>query len=210
MTRLRRCSVRWYRHLSRLQRPVLLTPLGSTTQQGSRPTTIHSSIERRCLFSRFTPPPDAVPVTVLLKPTYPVFHSVIVTPTLPGVPSSLPPRLGMTRYEIRKLQRSRLRGNFTAVEQDLLADATEVECPDSSLYELLQQRNVNTCCKRWRSKDDYGSFGWVIGTNHEVIWDCEGTARGSPMQSYRAEGYGRMSLLLFLTHYIRYHNIDGG
>jgi hypothetical protein len=25
------------------------------------------------------------------------------------------------------------------------------------------------------------------------------------MQSYRAEGYGRMSL--FLTHYIRYHNI---
>jgi hypothetical protein len=27
------------------------------------------------------------------------------------------------------------------------------------------------------------------------------------MQSYRAEGYGRMSLLLFLTHYIRYHNI---
>jgi hypothetical protein len=32
--------------------------------------------------------------------------------------------------------------------------------------------------------------------------------RGSPMQSYRAEGYGRMSLLLFLTHYIRYHNIE--
>jgi hypothetical protein len=28
------------------------------------------------------------------------------------------------------------------------------------------------------------------------------------MQSYRAEGYGRMSLLLFLTHYIRYHNIE--
>jgi hypothetical protein len=27
------------------------------------------------------------------------------------------------------------------------------------------------------------------------------------MQSYRAEGYGRMSLLLFLTHYIHYHGI---
>ncbi len=27
------------------------------------------------------------------------------------------------------------------------------------------------------------------------------------MQSYRAEGYGRMSLLLFLTHYIRFYNI---
>jgi hypothetical protein len=33
-----------------------------------------------------------------------------------------------------------------------------------------------------------------------------GTARGHPMQSYRAEGYGRMSLL-FLTHYIRYYGI---
>jgi hypothetical protein len=54
---------------------------------------------------------------------------------------------------------------------------------------------------------EYGSFGWVIGTNDEVIWECEGTARGYPMQSYRAEGYGRMSLLLFLTHYIRYYNI---
>jgi hypothetical protein len=29
--------------------------------------------------------------------------------------------------------------------------------------------------------------GWVIGTNDEVIWECEGTARGYPMQSYRAE-----------------------
>jgi hypothetical protein len=27
------------------------------------------------------------------------------------------------------------------------------------------------------------------------------------MQSYRAKGYGRMSLLLFLTHYIRYYGI---
>jgi hypothetical protein len=27
------------------------------------------------------------------------------------------------------------------------------------------------------------------------------------MQSYRAEGYGRMSLPLFLTHYIRYYGI---
>jgi hypothetical protein len=27
------------------------------------------------------------------------------------------------------------------------------------------------------------------------------------MQSYRAEGYGRMSVLLILTHYIRFYNI---
>jgi hypothetical protein len=93
-------------------------------------------------------------------------------------------------------------------EQDPLAQATEVNCPDSSLYELLKQRNVNILvASDGGKKDDFGSFGWVIGTKDEVIWDCEGTARGYPMQSYRAEGYGRMSLLLFLKHYIRYYNI---
>jgi hypothetical protein len=56
-------------------------------------------------------------------------------------------------------------------------------------------------------KDDYGFFGWVIGTNQGVIWDCKGIARGYPMQSYRTEGYGRMFVLLFLTRYIRYYNI---
>jgi hypothetical protein len=93
-------------------------------------------------------------------------------------------------------------------ERDLLAHATEVCCPDSSLYELLQLWNINILvASDGGHKDDYGSFGWVIGTEHEVIWDCEGTTRGYPMQSYRAEGYGRMSLLLFLPLYIRYYNI---
>jgi hypothetical protein len=81
-------------------------------------------------------------------------------------------------------------------------------CPASSLCELLQQTNVNiVVASDGGHKDDYGSFGWVIGTKDEVIWDYEGVARGYPMQSYRAEGYGRMSVLLFLTHYIRFYNI---
>ena len=76
------------------------------------------------------------------------------------------------------------------------------------MYELLQQSNVEiVVASVGGHKDDYGSLGWVIGTKDEVIWDCEGVARGYPMQSYRAEGYGRMSLLLFLTHYIRFYNI---
>jgi hypothetical protein len=94
-------------------------------------------------------------------------------------------------------------------ERDLLVYVAEYFCPDSSLYELLQQSNVKILiASDGGHKDDYGSFGWVIGTQHEVIWDCEGVARGYPMQSYRAEGYGRMSLLLFLTHYIRFYNIE--
>jgi hypothetical protein len=55
-------------------------------------------------------------------------------------------------------------------ERDLLAHATEVYCPDSSLYELLQQRNVNILvASDGGHKNDHASFGWVIGTNHEVI-----------------------------------------
>jgi hypothetical protein len=93
-------------------------------------------------------------------------------------------------------------------EQDLLAQATEVYCPDSSLYELLQQRDVDILvASDGGQKDDFGSFGWVIGTKDEVIWDCEGTTRGYPLQPYRAEGYGRMALLMFLKHYIRYYDI---
>jgi hypothetical protein len=94
-------------------------------------------------------------------------------------------------------------------KQDLIAHTTEGFLPDSSLYELLHKRNVNILvASDGGHVDVYGSFGWVIGTQAEIIWDCQGTARGYPMQSYRAEGYGRMSVLLFLTHYIHYHGIQ--
>jgi hypothetical protein len=132
MTRLRRCSVRWYRHLStKLQRPVLLTPLGSTTSRDRVHTTIQRYRKTLPLFkihalrltlfrSRFS----------LKHHLTPVFHSVIAAET------------GHDAIRIRKLQRSPTTWQLYR-EQDLLADATEVECPDSSLYELLQQRNVN-------------------------------------------------------------------
>jgi hypothetical protein len=43
----------------------------------------------------------------------------------------------------------------------------------------------------------YDSFGWVIGTDQAILWECKGIAPGYPMQSYRAEEYGRLSLLRF-------------
>jgi hypothetical protein len=62
-------------------------------------------------------------------------------------------------------------------------------------HELLQQENVNILVANdGGHKDDYGSFGWVIGTETEIIWDCQGVAR--LLQSHRAEG---MVLSLFLT-----------
>jgi hypothetical protein len=47
----------------------------------------------------------------------------------------------------------------------------------------------------------YGSFGWIL-------WECKGIARGNPMHFDRAEGYGRISLLLFLNRYLLYLEIQ--
>ena len=52
------------------------------------------------------------------------------------------------------------------------------------------------------------TLGWVIGMKDKVMGDCHSNARGYPMQSYRAEAYGRMSLLLLFSHYLRNHDIQ--
>jgi exonuclease III len=46
-----------------------------------------------------------------------------------------------------------------------------------------------------------GSFGWVLSaSNGERVVTCMGPARGPRPSSYRAEGYGLLSFLLFLRH----------
>jgi hypothetical protein len=78
------------------------------------------------------------------------------------------------------------------------------------LYEPLNQKHLTLLAISDGDADvpkNYGSFGWVLGTEHEILLECKGIVRGYPVQSYRAEGYGRISLLLFLTHYILYLEI---
>jgi hypothetical protein len=95
-------------------------------------------------------------------------------------------------------------------EQDLLINA--IEKPSNvPLYELLSSQHATLLAVSDGGADvpkNYGCFGWVLGTEHEIPWECKGIARGYPMQSYRAEGYGRISLRLFLAHYILYMDIQ--
>ena len=49
--------------------------------------------------------------------------------------------------------------------------------------------------------DPYGSFGWVIATDSTILIENSGAARGTPMSSYRAEAYGKLSWILFLKHF---------
>jgi hypothetical protein len=76
-----------------------------------------------------------------------------------------------------------------------------------SLYELLTQKHTTLLAVSDGGADKpkiYGLFGWVLGADRELLGECKGIARGYPMQSYRVEGYGRCSLLSFLTHVLLY------
>jgi hypothetical protein len=60
------------------------------------------------------------------------------------------------------------------------------------LYELLNQKRTALPAVSDGGADvpnNYGSFGWVLGANHEILWEGKGIARCYPIQSYRAEGY---------------------
>jgi hypothetical protein len=93
-------------------------------------------------------------------------------------------------------------------EQDLLKHAKEY-IKATPLYELVQQKEIKLLIvSDGGAYEEYGSFGWVLATDTEILWECKGIARGYPMSSYRSEGYGRLSLLLFLQHYFSYLDIQ--
>jgi hypothetical protein len=93
--------------------------------------------------------------------------------------------------------------DFSSLKLILTANATE-KPSTIPLYDLLSLQHATQLAVSDGGADvpkNYDSFGWVLGTEHEILWECKGIARGYPMQSYRAEGYGRLSLLSFLAHY---------
>jgi hypothetical protein len=55
-------------------------------------------------------------------------------------------------------------------------------------------------------KEKAGSYGWVIAqeSTEKILWKYKGRARGSDMNSYRAEAYGMLSALTFLKTWIEY------
>jgi hypothetical protein len=55
---------------------------------------------------------------------------------------------------------------------------------------------------------DFGSYGWVLSINNVLVWEGWGFARGYPMQSFRAEGYGRLALNCFLVRYAQFFGIE--
>jgi hypothetical protein len=152
-------------------------------------------------FADAHPETDAIPVTIIRE-----------TDTL--LRCSLPPTLNSPLLVTAPKPTSTTFKDYVMAlptwEQDLLINATE-KPSNAPLYEMLSSQHATLLAVSDGGADipkNFGSFGWVIGTEHEILWECKGIARGYPMQSYRAEGYGRLSLLSFLTHYILYLDIQ--
>jgi hypothetical protein len=151
-------------------------PIGSATQQVSSPhDDSYSRIDWRCIFSRFTP-------SARCGSCYGPFrknHIASVFRTAHAAARS-PICASFDKY-IATLPLCSLTSRRTSVP-------------------ILQQSNVKILiASDGGHKDDYGSFGCVIGTKHEVMWDCEGmrdAIRCSPTE------------LKGSAHYIRYYNIQ--
>ena len=78
-----------------------------------------------------------------------------------------------------------------------------------SIQDLLWQldRHVVIVCDGSVNVYEAGSFGWIMSDPHgNRIARCSGRVRGSRLSSYRAEGYGMLSIVRFLTRVREFTN----
>ena len=140
---------------------------------------------------------DAVPVTILREKPTQIRGSLPLITVEPTIDTALTQCASFADYA----------SSLPSWEQGLLVHATGYS-DATPLYDLLQQHGTKLLiASDGGHHAEYGSFGWVLATDREIIWECKGIARGNPMSSYRAEGYGRLSMLSFLTHYLHYFGI---
>eukprot|EP00980_Cylindrotheca_fusiformis_P016559 scaffold4965_cov87-Cylindrotheca_fusiformis.AAC.1 len=98
-----------------------------------------------------------------------------------------------------------LRRSLPLSERQLLSDL-EILIPVADLLDVLQQTTSIDNAKCYGVSDGSESsgsmtFGWVIAAPDGTrMVSCAGPAFGSQASSYRAEGYGFVSMALFLFH----------
>ncbi len=83
----------------------------------------------------------------------------------------------------------------------LLFDHLDLSIDPYVIIETLASTTAIYSASDGSVKDHQGSFGWLLSTpDGTVILKCSGPAYGRQMKSYRAEGYGVLSLLRFIYH----------
>ena len=93
-------------------------------------------------------------------------------------------------------------------ERTLLAENWETASYKGLCAELMDAQGTIIIVSDGGQKGDRGTFGWVIGTKHEILWEGRGAACGQPMTPHRAEAYGKLSWICFLKHFIEFFNIQ--
>jgi hypothetical protein len=92
-------------------------------------------------------------------------------------------------------------------EKDLIKNVTEI-AGGPPLYDYMMKAGSLIAVSDGGSKEGHGSFGWTIGDGYGVQFlEAHGIARGEPMSSFRAEAYGRLSIMRFLIRYAEFFAI---
>ena len=147
---------------------------------------------------------DALVDPDMLTPTSRLGHmnrvQAVVDHRLPAHAPSVISR-GLNDYfqSLDPWERQLLEGNEEGDPGRLLEWLIE-HCQDDSLQLLM--------CHDGGERNKYGSFGWVISDGRHILWKGWGPAVGHPMQSFRAEAYGRLAAVCFLRRYVEFYAVE--
>jgi hypothetical protein len=136
----------------------------------------------------------------------PVDLDVISEHSIRFFPSNRTPDSPLPRYKPPRRTFQTYIYGLQPWEQHLLTNIEYDITTDSLLESLLKGTKVLGCSDGGEIYD-YGYYGWVIASATAVICSGRGTAYGGPTSSYRSEGYGRLAMMRFVYHYIKFfHN----
>jgi hypothetical protein len=110
--------------------------------------------------------------------------------------------LSQPRLLPRHLRRSK---NYVLVFHPPNSNYTHRCDSDESLMECLTQGVPLCFCTDGGTLKHVGLIRWVITTDHEILWECTGSAFGWHTNSFRSEGLSRLSLSVFLKAFITFH-----
>ena len=89
-------------------------------------------------------------------------------------------------------------------EWQLLFDV-DLACDEQELWEVLTTQDC-TITTDGSAQDSKGSFAWVISNgNGNTVAECRGPVMGAKVTSFRAKGYGILSVLRFLIGMSKAH-----
>jgi hypothetical protein len=99
-------------------------------------------------------------------------------------------------------------------ERQLLLDLEivdlEVAQEEATVWEAIATQACHIATDG-SAPDGKGSFAWVISdAEGNILAQCKGPAYGADISSYRAEGYGILSVLRFLVHMRKIHPLQDG